>query len=277
MTDEHKTTIMHAPIAAPATRMHPLVNAAMQSGALADPATLRELLAVQREWEAGEARKAYARALSSLKRDLPTVIAKDSTVDYQSAKGRTFYRHASLAGVMDAITDPLTSHGFSLSWVPSSGERGGVRVTCRLTHAEGHIEECALEAPPDTSGAKSSAQAIASTITLLSRYTALALLGIATADMPEDTGEAAKVVAHDEIDADRNLRAAKWLADQGVSREAVERHIGRPVSGWTTADLDEVRAYGLRVSPKKSAEAPKADAKQRTREEKIAAGEDPDA
>ena len=63
MTDAHATTIMHAPADAP-LRMHPMVSAAMATGSLAaDPTTLRELLAVQREWEAGEARKAYTRAL----------------------------------------------------------------------------------------------------------------------------------------------------------------------------------------------------------------------
>ncbi len=244
MSDTHKTAIVMAPMET-VERMHPLVKAAMAAGALADPATLRELLAVQREWEAGEARKSYSRALAALKRDLPTVIRKDATVDYSSAKGRTFYKHASLAGVMDAITEPLTAHGFSLAWIPSTGERGAVRVTCRLTHQDGHHEECSLEAGADASGSKSAPQAIASTITLLSRYTALALLGIATADMPEDgAAEAPK----DAIDVDRNLRAARWLADRKVTREAAEAHVGRPISAWTADDLARLRAYGMQVN-----------------------------
>ena len=275
MTDTHATMIMQAPTTT-VERMHPLVAMAMRSGTL-DPATLRELLAVQRDYEAGEARKAYARALAALKRDLPTVIAKDSTVDFTGGSGkRTFYRHASLAGVMDAITEPLTAHGFSLAWNPSMGERGSVRVTCRLTHSEGHFDECTLEAPPDTSGSKSSPQAIASTITLLSRYSALSLLGIATRDMPED-GPKDEPKAAGDVDPSKNLRAAKWLADRGISREEVERHIGRPVSEWTSADLDAVRAYAPTTGAK--AVAGKADAPKdtRTREERIAAGEDPNA
>ncbi|UJR81443.1 ERF family protein [Sandaracinus amylolyticus] len=235
---------MTAPLDAPA-RAHPLVAAAMAQGtALADPATLRELLAVQREWEAGEARKAYTRALAALKRDLPTVIAKDSTVDFTNNAGkRTNYTHASLAGVMNAITGPLTQHGFSLAWVPTTGEKSTVRVTCRLTHAEGHSEECTLDAPSDTSGHKSPAQAVASTITLLQRYTALSLLGIATADMQEDTGERESAKGGDEVDADRNLKAAKWLVDCGIAREEYERHVGRPVSAWTARDLEALRPW----------------------------------
>lgn len=242
MSDAHTTTIMHAPTSVPSRTTHPLVAAAMAQGtALADPATLRELLAVQREWEAGEAKKAYTRALADLKRDLPTVIGKDSTVDFTNKAGqRTYYRHASLAGVMDAITEPLTRHGFSLAWVPATGERGGVKVTCRLTHSEGHSEECSLESSPDTSGSKSPAQGIASAMTLLQRYSALALLGIATADMPEDTGQ--REPAADDVDPAKNLSAAAWLAKRGL-RERAEAQVGRPVSAWTAADRVAIRAW----------------------------------
>ena len=253
MSDTHKAAIVTAPTEK-IERMHPLVQAAMASGALADPATLRELLSVQREWEAGEARKSYSRALAALKRDLPTVIAKDATVDYNSAKGRTFYKHASLAGVMDAITEPLTAHGFSLAWIPSTGEKGAVRVTCRLTHQDDQHEECALEAGADASGSKSPPQAIASTITLLSRYTALALLGIATADMPED-GATEREAPKDAVDAGRNLRAARWLAERKVTSEMAEAHVGRPISAWTADDLERLRAFGARAGVAVSTEA----------------------
>ncbi|AKF06048.1 ERF family protein [Sandaracinus amylolyticus] len=249
MSDTHGTTIMTAPTSAPA-RAHPLVAAAMAHGtALGDVTTLRELLAMQREWEAGEARKAYTRALTALKRDLPTVIEKDSVVDFTNNAGkRTHYTHASLAGVMDAITGPLTQHGFSLAWVPTTGEKNVVRVTCRLTHAEGHAEECSLEAPSDTSGSKSPAQAVASTITLLQRYTALSLLGIATKDMQEETGERASAKGGDEVDVDRNLKAAKWLVvDCGIAREDYERHVGRPVKEWTARDLERLRPWAGEV------------------------------
>lgn len=243
MSDSHKMIVVDAPIVRE-ERTHPLVAAAMAKGsALADPATLRQLMDLQERWEAGEARKSFTRALAALKRDLPTVIAKDSTVDFTSARGRTYYKHASLAGVMDAITEPLTAHGFSLSWVPSTGEKSTVRVTCRLTHAEGHSEECSLDAPADTSGSKSPAQAVASTITLLQRYTALALLGIATADMQEEAGDRERERAPEDVDADRNLRAASWLVSQGFKREDYERHVGRKVSAWTAADLAGVKPW----------------------------------
>ena len=239
MSDEHKTAmtiIEHTD----ETAMSPVVKLGMQMlKASPDPSTLRELLAVQKEWEANEARKAFAAALVALKRDLPTVIARDAKVDYQGGKGRTTYTHASLAGVMDAITAPLTQHGFSLAWKPVTGDKG-VAVTCRLTHSAGHFEECMISAPPDTSGSKSPPQAVASTITLLQRYSALSLLGIATADMKEPVRAAP---APDAVDSSRNLRVVGWLTKQGRSRTDAEAFIGRTVAGWTAADLDRLREW----------------------------------
>lgn len=234
MSDDHAITTT-AP--APVVRVHPVVQAAIAAGA--SPAELREMLAIQREWEAGEALRAYTRARVALRRDLPAVLAKDTLVDYTGAKGRVRYTHTSLAAAMDAVTPALTRHGFALAWVPGRTERGEVEVTCRLTHTDGHSETCTLSAPVDTSGHKSTAQGVASTTTLLSRYTALALLGIATADMVEPTGEPSA----GDVDPRRNLRAAARVVERGKTREAAEAHVGRPVAEWTTADLERLREW----------------------------------
>jgi len=221
--------------------IHPMVAAILARNP--DAATLRELMGMQREWEANEARKAYAAALVSLKRDLPTVIGRDALVDFTGKSGvRTRYTHTSLAAVMDVITEPLTAHGFSLAWTPATTEKGAVRVTCTLTHAQGHSESATMDAPPDTSGSKNPAQAIASTVTLLSRYTALSLLGIATADMPDPAEPPAPSPAT--IDTGRNMRAAKAIADRGLDMGlACARVGGRGVAEWTAQDLDVLRAW----------------------------------
>jgi hypothetical protein len=223
----------------PPILMHPVVQAGLASNP--DPATLRELLAVQREWEAGEARKAYTSALVRLKADLPAVIAKDTEVDFTSRKtgARTHYKHASLSAAMDAVTPHLTRHGFSLSWVPSTPD-GKVRVTCKLTHAGGHSEECSITSDVDTSGNKSRAQGTASTITLLQRYTALSLLGIATADMTEPKGGGNKASS---IDSAANLRAVAAIKMHGFSLSEVEGMVGRPPRQWDSSDLDKVRRW----------------------------------
>lgn len=242
MSDTHKTAVavIERKDIATTRTMHPVVAAALQNGH--DPSMLRELLTLQREYEAGEAKKAFTRALVDLKRDLPAVIAKDKEVDFTSAKGRTNYRHASLAGIMDAVQPALTRHGFSLGWEPSNDGQT-VTVVCRLTHGEGHTETAKLTATPDQSGNKNSVQGIASTITYLQRYSALSILGIATADM--DDGEArAAAGGDDSVDSNRNLAVLGRLQTKYHRTAAeAEAYVGKPVSQWTAADVERLKAW----------------------------------
>ena len=145
----------------------------------ADLEKLRELLALQKDWEANEARKAYHKSMASFKAN-PPKIDKDKAVAY----GNTKYNHASLGNVTEKISAELSKYGLSASW--STKQNGQVCVTCRITHELGHSEETTLCAASDTSGSKNAIQAIGSTITYLERYTLLALTGLATYDQDDD-------------------------------------------------------------------------------------------
>jgi hypothetical protein len=248
MSDQHGTAVAVIE-RSEQQAMSPVVAAGMRMLQLApSPETLRELLAVQREWEANEARKAYASALVALKRDLPSVINRDKKVHFESRGGTTSYTHASLGNVIDQVTPALTQHGFSLAWRPSTG-KDGVTVTCRLTHAAGHFEEATISAPADNSGGKNSVQGVASTITLLQRYSACSLLGIATADMEEPTSEHEKPGAgekrapSEKVDSTLNLRAVGWLKQRGRTAEAAETFLGRKVPDWTEADREKLKSW----------------------------------
>lgn len=212
-------------------QVHPLamVQQAVERGL--DPETISKLMDLADRHAATEARKAYSRALVALKADLPTVIGRDKTVSF----GNTRYTHSSLGKVMESITEPLTLHGFSLAWEPSTAGNQ-VSVTCRLTHAAGHSEATTLTAPADTKGSKSEAQGVMSTITMLERYSALALLGIATADMQEPHGETDK----DHVDSAANMKAMAAAVKAGHKKTDVEKQIGKPVQEWTDADLGKV-------------------------------------
>lgn len=249
MSDPKHTAIVNAPSVA-MQQMHPVVAAAIERGATASE--LREFLALQREWEAGEARKAYTRAMVDLKRDLPTVLARDTTVDFETSKGRTRYKHTSLAEAVAQVTEPITQHGFSVAWEPRSTERGGVEVTCRLTHRDGHSEACTISAAPDTSGSKSGPQAVASTITLLERYTMLSILGIATKDMIDPAPvDSPRTIDPGVVDTARNLRAVQALKKHGKTRGDAEQFLDRGMMDWTAADIARLQAW---VVPAKQTE-----------------------
>lgn len=163
-----------------------LISAAVGSGA--DLEKMKDLLALQKDWEANEARKAYHQAMADFKAN-PPQIYKDSHVKFQTSKGTTEYKHASLANVCDKIGKAMSPHGLSASWVTKQdGSR--VSVTCRLAHALGHYEETTLSANPDDSGSKNQIQAIGSTVTYLQRYTLLALTGLATEEQDNDAQSA---------------------------------------------------------------------------------------
>ena len=149
----------------------------------ADLVSLKELLAIQKDYEANEARKAYHKAMAEFKANAPE-IDKDKTVSFKTDRGQVGYSHASLFNVVKKISAELSKHGLSASW--TTKQNGAVSVTCKITHDLGHSEETTLSAPADTSGSKNAIQSIGSTITYLERYTLLALTGLATFEQDDD-------------------------------------------------------------------------------------------
>jgi hypothetical protein len=154
----------------------------------ADLDKLERMLAMKERMEANNARVAFARALSEARAVIPPIV-KDATVDFTSSKGRTHYRHETLAGIAKVVDPILSSHGLSYRFRTEQGQ-GGVRVTCIVAHAEGHSEETTLTGAPDGSGSKNSFQAIGSAVTYLQRYTLKAALGL-SAEVDDDGQSAA--------------------------------------------------------------------------------------
>lgn len=157
-------------------------------------AELRDMLALQREWKADQAKQAFVQAMADFKKNPPEIL-KDKRVYFESTKPgstATDYWHATLGNVNQAIVDGLAEVGISHSWRPErKGDR--IHVTCILRHKEGHEESVELDGPLDASGNKNNIQQAASTITYLQRYTLLLITGIAVKDeaMPDTDGRGA--------------------------------------------------------------------------------------
>lgn len=155
-----------------------------------DVAKLEKMLDVKERWDAAEAYKAYIAAKAAFKGECPT-ITKNKQVGFESKRGGadTSYRHATLDHIETTVSPILSKHGLTYAWKTIQGEGGRITVTCTLTHVMGHKEEVALAASPDTTGNKNNIQAVGSTVTYLSRYTLLAILGLSTGE--DDDGMAA--------------------------------------------------------------------------------------
>ena len=171
---------------------------AMIERAVLDPSydveKLKALLAIKKDWEADEARKAFVAAKAAFKADAPTV-GKNKHVGFKgkdNTKPATDYWHATLDNIVQTIDPLLARHGLAYSWQTKQSE-AGIEVTCILTHKMGHSEQVVLRANADNTGNKNSIQAVGSTITYLERYTLLAITGTATADQ-DDGGEGATMM-----------------------------------------------------------------------------------
>ena len=243
MTDTHDIIPKAEQLAARDT-LHPLIAAMLEKDPT--PETCEKMLALQERFEANEARKAYNVALNALKRDLPAYLARDKDVNFN---GKYMYSHTTLAAMMETVMPHLIANGFSMTWdSPAPSKPGLIAVTAILTHVGGHSERTTLEAPPDTAGSKSAPQAVASTATMLQRYTALLRLGLVTRDIDEPANEVKTKPAADEVNTDRNMKAMAELVKAGKTKAQAEDFVKRSVENWTTADLKSLWEW---VKPKK--------------------------
>jgi len=149
---------------------------------------LEQILGLQERWEQSNAKKAFNRAMSHFQSILP-VIEKLGVVDYTTAKGRTFYQYAKLEDIARAIQPALKETGLSYRFKQLQ-EGGVIKVSCIVTHQDGHSDSTEISSTPDVSGGKDQLKSIASAISYLRRYTLTGILGIVVGG-EDDEGEPA--------------------------------------------------------------------------------------
>lgn len=173
---------------------------------------LQKLLDIKAQWDAAEARRAYTAAMAAFKSE-PLKIFKTKDVNIP---GGAKFKHATLADVCDGVVANLGKHGLSHAWVPRQLENGWIEITCLMTHELGHSESFTLRAPPDDSGKKSPVQQIASTKTMLERYTLTAAVGLGASDM-EDADDRKPALAPEKVALPEGYE--KWKADMTAKAE----------------------------------------------------------
>ena len=145
-----------------------------------DPERIERILDIRAKEEKRTAERAFNEAISAAKGEIPPIV-KNRTVDFNSAKGRTTYKHEDLGEIARVVDPILKAHGLSYRF--RSQQNGAkLTLTCVVSHSMGHFEENTLEAGEDHSGNKNSIQAIGSTATYLQRYTLKLALGLAASN-----------------------------------------------------------------------------------------------
>lgn len=143
-------------------------------------AELEKLVALQERWEANQARKAFFQAFTGWQTEAPD-IRKNKAVEF----GTTKYSYAPLADICRQIGPALKKNDLSYRWeIQDSATE--IKVTCLVSHIDGHTEKTTMQASPDDSGKKNSIQARGSAIEYMKRYTLIGALGLSTADSDID-------------------------------------------------------------------------------------------
>lgn len=149
-----------------------IIQHALASGA--DPATLRELLSVRREWEADEARKSYYAAISEFQRRAPIIAKSDD------AHGK---KYAALDTIWAQIRPLVTELGLSVTWQVCQLKDSVCHVEGELAHASGHGIRIAQDIPmPEMIRGQNAAQQMGSATTYAKRYALCSALGIVTGE-----------------------------------------------------------------------------------------------
>jgi hypothetical protein len=207
-----------------------LLRIAVESGADLDK--LERLMALQTQWEAKEAKRAFDAAFSAFKAEAVTIL-KGRKVTDGPLKGKSY---AELHDVVNAVTPALSKHGLSSSWKLTMDEKDWMQVTCYLRHVNGHEESVSMGGPPDAGGAKNAIQARASTKTYLERYTLKAITGLSE-QMDDDDGNGKASKAN----PDEVFMKYESQLDSAVTVEEVRRI--RALAGAALEAVGDVKSW----------------------------------
>ena len=175
----------------PTTFMDLLRIVTERGGSAEEIAKFMDLLERQQD---REAKQAYVRAFAAFKRGAQTIY-KDGAAAFEGKKkdgeGKVAvaYDYATLGHICENIIAQMAEHGLSHRWDPHQSA-GVVKITCILTHEQGHSETASVSYPHDPSGAKNPLQAVNSAITYGERTSLLAVCGIAVKSQDDDDGAA---------------------------------------------------------------------------------------
>jgi len=171
---------------------------------------LQGLMDLQERWEKKEARKKFFHALAKFQTIVPK-LQKSKNVSVPTRTGGSFsYKYADLGAISETIKKPLSECGLTYRWEFHETNQQ-MKVTCLISHEDGHTESTSMEGGKDASGAKNDIQQKGSTHTYLQRYTLIGALGLTTADQDNDGKTASKKQQEPQPEKTRKEIIADWI------------------------------------------------------------------
>lgn len=157
-----------------------LIQTALAAGH--SPEHLRELLAVRRDWEADEARKAMAASVASFQARCPIIEKGDKAYDKDYARIDRIWRE---------IRPLMSELGLAVTWQVAELREGSIcHIEGQLQHKDGASQKLTYDVPvPDLLKGQNKAQQMGSATTYAKRYALCSALGIQTGE--DDDGHKA--------------------------------------------------------------------------------------
>lgn len=145
-----------------------------------DPAKLQALLCVKEQWEAGEARKAFASAMADFQARCP-IIEKGDTAHNK--------KYARIDRIHRTIRPLRQECGFWITWQVCEVKDGMAHLEGILGHRDGHTVDIRQTIPiPAGITGQNEAQRAGSAQTYAKRYGECMALGIVTGDDDDGNG-----------------------------------------------------------------------------------------
>jgi hypothetical protein len=161
---------------------------------------LERVMAMYERLKAKEAELAYNAAKGRILKKLAGInIVKNRSVLHEIDKGKLkkgvfeAFNYAPLEEIDKHLRPLLAEEDMDLSYSAEPGEGGNILIRGRLKHLPGgHHEDFFMPAPPDTTGGKSSVQAVGSTNSFLRRYVVCNIFNIVVVG-DDDDGTGGKI------------------------------------------------------------------------------------
>jgi len=234
---EHPPAQQLAPATGQEVRIVNATPLAMLASALEaghDITKLEKLMDMAERYEANEARKAFAAALSDFQGLVPAIVeTKLATVTMQSGGSYT-YSYADLDIIMKAIRPHLKATGLSVRYDAEVSDDGArIRSTCYVMHRDGHTEKTTFVVPLDEAMKVNDSQKMGSANSYACRYNVVNALGLTTGE--DDDGHS---LHSDKRETGENIRGS---APEPAKKDDVDeffpigKHKGKP---WDQVPLD---------------------------------------
>ena len=183
-----------------------------------DAVKMRQLLDMQKEIRAEEARISFTEAFIEMSAELPVINAKGRIeIEGKSGKKGQSTPFATFNEINKVTKPILHRYGFALWCEPDFAPDGRIIVHGHLDHRGGHGKTCSISMPLENSGSKNNVQGIGSSLSYGKRYCAVALLNLvseAQEDKDDDGQAAGKKGAKPEPEAKEIVFASKLQIDE---------------------------------------------------------------